>query len=618
MGRRWRWLALAGGGLAGLLWLLLAQVSGGHGSQILGQEFPLGAENTSLQVQNIGSSGLDLVVEYYGSDGSRVAQETRPGLRPGAAVTIDQALNGGLPSGFRGAAVVTADGAIRTLLFKDITGDGRKSLGADNAPGRGFNRQHLPLIYSRFGEEGGWNTRFVVQNASSTTSACVRLTYRRNDGSVVFTEPAAGAAPSAGCPNGGLSLPPRGSLVRDQAAMAAQLPPPFVGSVVAETVAGAAPAAQQFLVAMADIWNANRSSFATYKGLGQNLDGSGDLDTTVLLPLIQKGYQGGWHTQYQVSAVDPTTPTTVTVVYCCDPRLSGPGGSVRKVLAVLGSLVIDQRLEPELPEEFSGAATLTSDRPIAVVVVRRWRDDSVEGYSAYSGIPRGAASATAWLPLVYRQFSANWQSWFQVQVVDGGAANVEVAYYGEALPGGMVSFRRTVQGVAFFDQSQDALLPAGFSGAAVLRADRPLVAAVLVYSDQHQGDAMASFGAFGKEAFQAVPTPTPVPTPPPTATPLPTPSPTSRPPTTWSPRVQLSAGWNVTQWQPAICRSPSEAFASLIARGVLLAAWRWVTEEQSWQFFFPSASDISTLRQVCGGQILWVNVAAGAVWVQGP
>lgn len=109
----------------------------------------------------------------------------------------------------------------------------------------------------------------------------------------------------------------------------------------------------------------------------------------------------------------------------------------------------------------------------------------------------------------------------------------------------------------------------------------------------------------------------PSPTLSPTATPSPTPTPAVTPP----PQVGLRAGWNVAfpLWQPALCKSPSDAFRSLLAEGALLAAWQWLGDTQSWLFFFPSApAGVNTLDLVCGGQLLWLNLAADAVWTQGP
>lgn len=83
--------------------------------------------------------------------------------------------------------------------------------------------------------------------------------------------------------------------------------------------------------------------------------------------------------------------------------------------------------------------------------------------------------------------------------------------------------------------------------------------------------------------------------------------------------TRLHVGWNPVVWQPAGCQIAPIAFNHLTQRGLLRVGWRFLPESQSWQGFDPLAPEgVNTLTQVCQGQILWVNVPSGTVWVQGP
>ncbi|MDP2949318.1 MAG: hypothetical protein Q8P22_07250, partial [Chloroflexota bacterium] len=486
-------------------------------SAVGGQSYTLGVENTSVSVQNAGLSAAKVVVDYYDPDGERVAQDTVQSLAAGASAVFDQADEAGLPHGFAGSAVVTADQAIRTIILKYIERGDELSVGADNGISNGFSRIYLPVIYSRFGLNGAWNTRFALQNVSTTATACVRMTYRQLDGTVAFTEPSPGAAPTPACPGGGLALPPQGTLLRNQADMSGQLPDQFEGSLIIElvTATGQPSVSGELLAATADIFNSERANFASYKGLGWNPSGTSDLSTTVLLPLIYKnfGEGNGWNTQYQISGADPDKATTVNVTYCCDSRLPGPGGSLKKTFSMQASASVSQALEDGLPDNFAGTAVITASQPIAVVDTMAWSFLDKASFGTFTAIPDSTASTSVWLPVVYKDFgfkgpladADGWNSWFRVQVAHGGTANIQITYHGSGLPGGSVSFSDSVTASKTFSHHLDPLLPANFQGAATITSDQPIVVVAGITSDAYEGDTDAIFAGFGPDLFPGPP-----------------------------------------------------------------------------------------------------------------
>ena len=196
---RWHWAAVGLAALASLLAVLALFIGlPGAGSPaagrparaaIAGQLAALGDENTSFSVQNTGLDPARFMVDYYNADGTRVTQETIPDVPAGASVAFHQDSQEGLPQGFSGSAVVTSDQSVRTVILKQVDkGNGVLSAGGDDGVTRGFSRIYLPLIYSRYGPDGGWNTRLILHNVSSGATACVRMTFRNEEGQVALVE----------------------------------------------------------------------------------------------------------------------------------------------------------------------------------------------------------------------------------------------------------------------------------------------------------------------------------------------------------------------------------------------------------------------------------------------
>jgi hypothetical protein len=91
--------------------------------------------------------------------------------------------------------------------------------------------------------------------------------------------------------------------------------------------------------------------------------------------------------------------------------------------------------------------------------------------------------------------------------------------------------------------------------------------------------------------------------------------PTPTPPGT----VELVAGWNPIIYRGAGCASSRQAMESLIEAGSLNVAWRFFAEDQRWTGFDPAVPDgINSLAEVCGDDILWLNVSSATTWATGP
>jgi len=161
-----------------------------------------------------------------------------------------------------------------------------------------------------------------------------------------------------------------------------------------------------------------------------------------------------------------------------------------------------------LPVGFVGSARVlepTGSVPLAVVVTRA--SNSRDSYSSYSAfwdrIVLGSASQAPYsvdLPLVYKSYgwrgpngnARGWNSWFQLQVADGGTANVTVTYYGD---NGAVAATEAFVADGFKDvyQLANTTLSRGFIGSAIIHSDKPIAVVATVTSDAYTGDADASY-----------------------------------------------------------------------------------------------------------------------------
>jgi hypothetical protein len=607
--RRWHWAAVGLAALASLLAVLALFIDlAGGGSPaagrpasaaIAGQLAALGDENTSFSVQNTGLDPARFIVDYYNADGTRVTQETIPDVPSGASVAFHQDSQEGLPQGFSGSAVVTSDQSVRTVILKQIDkGNGVVSVSGDDGVTRGFSRIYLPLVYSRYGPDGGWNTRLILQNVSSGATACVRMTYRDEQGEVVLVEPGAGGQLPPQCPEGGVLVAAGSVVERDHADMAGSLPANFQGSLVVEVVTNDEESLvdTQILAATMDIYHSQRASFATYRGLGwSEAEGTGDLSTLVYLPLVHKNAGGGgWNTRFFVSAADPALATNLTLVYCCDSRLPGPGGSLERKLTVDAWGIVDPAQDSGLPDGFEGSLSIKGDQAVAAVATWSWTLGGIDTFAAYAAVPQTDAATAVWAPLVYRSFgykgptgeARGWNSWLRVQVVDGGTASVRVTYHGSSLPGGSVSFSETVTGARFFVQQDDPLLPVEFEGSAVIVSDRPIAVLEGVSTDAYQGDTNAIFAAFGPDVQV-------------------------NPPGSLL-TVSLAQGWTYACYV-GIQQPVDVALADVL--NDVLAVYR-LRADQSYDRWFAGRPELSTLTSLNPNDALLILTSAGGTWLQ--
>lgn len=473
--------------------------------------YQFGQENSWIRVQNIGNANANVEVDYFDEQGRIAGKDlcpspTCPTLFPGSGWTFFQRENPSLPAGFQGSAVVATDQPIVAIMAKDVFRASNFAIAGDTVTtGPGSHRIYLPMTAKRDGPQRDWNGRFAVQNMSDTVTACLTITYLSNytDGEIAW-EPyrpgAAGQARLPGCPNGGMPLPPRGTLFRDPDTM--PVAEAFTGSIrldLHRNGANQGPDAQ-YISATADTWNRLYSPFGSYRGLDES-----ELGTDIILPLIdrQVGPGNSYSTHFQIVNKDPTRAATVSLRFDGFDLSSGVAQFVSKTstLTVRGARLCFQDRDDfanclsngdKLPFNFVGTVRVTSNEPLGVIVNRS--TNAGDTFTNYRGIRPQDGARRVLLPVLNKNFgpvpgrAAGWNSWFRVMVADGGSANVTVRYYGLDLPGGSVAYTLRVDREFTAFQYMETMLPDGFAGTAIIESDRPIVALANLTTDVFRGD----------------------------------------------------------------------------------------------------------------------------------
>lgn len=486
---------VARGGLALLLLVALAALAAAC--------YNVGTENSWIRVQNMGSQAATVEVQYVNENGTVITSETSWPLAPGEGWTFNQAASPNVPKGFLGSAVLISDQPMAVLMAKDSDRGGGwyQAAGETIALNAGSGKLYLPLVTNRDGMFQDWNARFTVLNSGETT-ACATLIYTSNvTDSEVHWDPYrpsdSGADRLPGCPNGGMPIPPGGSIFRSWFTMG--VGPGFTGSVRIElhkNDRGVAPA-QQLVAATADIWNTNTRHFASYRGLT-----SDEMGTDLVLPLIEREANGEWSTDFEIMNSDPSQPATITLDISGWDGSQNPPQFITKhsTFTVQASRMCFQNsdwfncLAPgdTLPRNFfDGTARLKSNKPVGVIISRS--SNRSEAYVNFRAIRADQAARKYYLPLVDKNAlgvfnRTGWHSWVRIITADGGAANITVRYFGGGLPDGQTSYGLSIYRSATIIQPWDNALPASFIGSAVIESDRPIAVIVDVVAGSFPGD----------------------------------------------------------------------------------------------------------------------------------
>ncbi len=472
-------------------------------------QFPAGKENTSLIVQNAGNANATIALDIYTPGGVLVpaASKVELNVPPGGTRTFAQALNSGLVPGFRGAGVVSSDQKVNALTVRDVfSADAGKSYSIASAGDAGAQKLAIPIAFNEL-ITAQWNSRIAVVNTGSAV-ACIKVSYFLipNVGGTATSAQTIVDSPSGqpGCA-AGYAVPVAGQVTFARTGTnVVQFPAATQNNQMAVQVEVLNPGNNN-IAANVDIYRSDGNRLmGSYEGFAINDTAatSDDVGTDVVIPLAIKSPSG----YYTVAGVLNTTgvATDVTIEYV---GTDGNGAPVDVSVTLPGVTNVAQHSvysSPEIPVGFVGYARVTAAQPVAAVLIRGKQTVAFSGenegtYSAARGVPADQANTSWQLPLIFRRFGGGegaigYNSWIQVQVANGGSANVTLRFVGDpnsGCPVGPYTTTSTVSGskVFYMNLDSDNGFPAGnspscFWGGATVTSDSPVVVVSNVTTDK--------------------------------------------------------------------------------------------------------------------------------------
>ncbi len=469
---------------------------------------PNSKENTSSIAQNNGTAPATIVMDIYTPQGVQIPSATvvYANVPPGGTRVFAQAINTGLTPGFRGVGVISSDQPINALLVRDITSATfAKSYSIHNAYPTGGTKVTLPYVANAL--SATYNTRFAIAN-TGTSEACVTIQYVFPGGAKApVTDAGSG---SAACASGGYRIPVGGQISFAPTAVDGAIPMPAstANSIMAATLT---TTSSTITVGVDAYLSSGLRKLASYDGFVVE-GGTSDLGTSIAMPLAIK--LNGFYTQYLLSNPNNTAATATinyagnTGNYSVTLNIPANGTASHSVYEAAGGI----------PEGFVGAATITSDQPLAAVLFRSKMTApgsyvDTDLYTAVNGVPTSRATTTAKFPLIFRRayktgsFSG-YNTWVSVSVANGGTANVTITAINDTsntAPGcnapATYTTTRTITGSFIFYQNADAdngfgQNPACFWGGMTITSDQPIIAIANATNDLNQGDNDGLYNAF--------------------------------------------------------------------------------------------------------------------------
>jgi hypothetical protein len=423
---------------------------------------PSGQFTVDFNIQNMGTSPANIVVNFINPDGSSAGTKTFSGVPAGGSAYFNPALHtldggGTLPSGWQGAAIVSADQPVSAIatVANDLSGSQYVS-DAYVGIGEPSTVVFAPIVMAKLGP---WNTRMAIQNAG-VSPANVEIRFI-SGGNVVATQ----------------SIP---NLPAGASALVDQLDHPtltnFNGSAIIS--------ATQPVAVTVDEYRTTGGLLVSYSALPLS-----KASTTLYMPGYINAY-GPWTTDFTIINT-ASSPASVQIQFTNNQTLNCS-------IPANGSLYLNPAANVYggctgglLASNFYGAATVSSTQPLVIaynIANTLGPGDRAIGYTAFAPSDVGTKMA---VPLIENQYGGGkWTTTFSVQVIGGGTANLTLTYSGNQ---GTFSKNVTVNNAQTFNQFSDGHIPPGFLGSVTISSDKPIA----VIGDQNSlilsGDVAAGF-----------------------------------------------------------------------------------------------------------------------------
>ncbi len=488
---------------------------------------PTGAENTVINIQNVGIANATIAVDYYNPDGTPVCSKTAENVAPGAIKSFYQSTEPCLPAGFRGVGVASSDQPIVALEERDIlSSSGYKSYSIANASATGGHKLAIPLALNEL-LTNQWNSRIAVVNAGSTV-ACIKNTY--------YLQPGAGGATigsvqtvvdspagQPGCPGGGYAIPAGGQVTFGRTGSGVTRFPVSTDNNQMAILIEVLNPGDNKIVANVDIYRSDGNRLlGSYSAnvIDTGAPATDDVGTDIMIPFTIKSASG--HYTEIGAMVVAGGPADVTIQYV--GVIEGTSTAVNKTVvlpSVANAASHSIYSSLDIPVGFIGYARITSTATVAGLLLRGKQTTYYSGidediYAAASGVPADRAG-TGWsVPMVLRRFSPyapagmiGYNSEIQVMVADGSTASVTIRMVGDpanGCPNGPYETTYTVTGSQnFYMNLESSAGPNGFGpgagpscffGGATITANKPVIVLSNLTADKTPGDNDAMFNAF--------------------------------------------------------------------------------------------------------------------------
>ncbi len=420
---------------------------------------------SSVQVMNLGTTTANVVVEYYQENGTRVDAATRIyTITVGSSLNIYQPSVPGLPDGFKGSAVVSADQPIAAIGSEQTTyADG--SIGNSQYAGFGAetlgNKFYLPNVSKKFGG-GQWSSRITIQNATANPVTAT-ITFYNADATVRDTDV--------------VNLPGNGSTTLTQI-NDTELPDGWLGSAIVDATGN--------IAVIVDIMSAD-GRLETYNGFTSG-------STTMYLPTLLSGFGiNRWNTSFQVLNVGNAS-AVVTMTY----YTSGVATPAKIVTATLSPYQSINRYQPSVDSDLGtpwfGSVVIESTQPIVAIGTQSSGAPGKRLASAYNGVASGGTRA--FLPTVLRHFGgSNFVTSFQIMNVGTGPASVTVEYFAPGNPTPVMTVRHNISPYNSINryQGDDTTLGNGWQGSVRVTSDQPVVVLGSQVGMNRTGDAAGQY-----------------------------------------------------------------------------------------------------------------------------
>ena len=390
----------------GLLIIALLAISG----LVIGQGLPGSGWLSGQQILNTGTGNSTILFTAYNQDGTSYDCGSKNAV-PGASVNYLTNNCPGLPAGFLGSGVVSADQPIAAIVNVTNEGTGTASGqyvgtdGADTSQSLSF-----PLMKNDW---VGRTTHFYIQNAGGS-QATIKATATDQNG-VTY--------PTSGTPYE-VTAPANAMVVIEPSQLG--VPASRYGSlaVSADQLLAGSMLESETSVPVAQNLNAS-------KGLSDN-----DYDGVVFCPMVRNGWGAeGFGTGLQVINVSGA-PQTIKVEYSY--QVGSVAAPVQKKTVTTPSVadgasfnLLSSNATYGIPANSLGSAKVTgnSGNVAALVSDEGFNTSNPYNVATYTCFPQKGASTTVYAPL-YKQDWIGDTSGIQIQNVagDGSTATVEVKY----------------------------------------------------------------------------------------------------------------------------------------------------------------------------------------------